>query len=129
MRRRLVEIALAGLAIALPALLLSLPSWAAGRVALATGTGVQSVTLSEGAKVSVQCPNLDGGSGQKVYYRTGGTCSGCTVADAGVGDVLMDFTTNPDPYPIQLGPKETLLHLRSYDPSVLLYCPIFPRVP
>lgn len=99
------------------------------QLAIVQGTGIRTATLTEGAKVAVQCPNIDGGAGQKVFYRPGGSCSGCTTVDAGYGDVLMDFTVNSDPYPVTLAAKESLIHLRSYDPAVALWCTVVGRSP
>ncbi len=90
------------------------------------GTGVQSATgLNTDDSYAIQCPNIDGGSGQKVFYRPGG-CSGCPT-DAGLGDVLIDFTSNQDPYPVRLRPDMTKIHLRAYVETHDLFCIVAPK--
>lgn len=102
-----------------------------GGVQTATGTGWQG-----GTRLVLQCPNIDAGAGQKVYYRPGG-CSGCVV-DAGPGDVLVDFTTNTDGYPVTLRTGMSKVHLRALGDtkiadgggtSVPLHCIVAPKSP
>lgn len=112
-------------------------AWASElRVAIVQGTLINTFTGSPGGKYSVQCPNIDGGSGQKVFYRPGCPTRAdagvqCQV-DAGLGDVLMDFTAatgSQDPYKIDLAPTEDRIHLRSYTASDALWCTVHRRSP
>lgn len=100
-----------------------------------SATATASATSTNfGLKVSIQCPNVDGGSGQKVYYRpgclaklpdAGRMCS----HDAGVGDVIMDFTAATgaqDPYRIDLAGNEDRIHLASVNGySDAVYCHVY----
>jgi hypothetical protein len=91
-----------------------------------TGTGIQSVTgLNADDSYALQCPNIDGGSGQRVFYRPGG-CTGCVV-DAGLADTLVDFTVNQDPYPIRLRDQMTKVHLRGFNASDAIWCTVAPK--
>lgn len=74
-------------------------------LATVTGPNVQTHTVTQ-RKVSVQCP------GQIIYYRPG-TVS--TSPDAGVGNVAMDFQSNPDPYRVDLSPDETKIYFANID--------------
>lgn len=107
------------------------------RVAIVQGANIRTFTGSPGGKYSVQCPNIDGGSGQKVWYRPG--CNTrpdagvqCVV-DAGLGDVIMDFTDSTgvkDPYKIDLAPNEDRIHFANADSyATAVYCTIFRRSP
>lgn len=90
------------------------------------GTGIQTASsLNADDTYAVQCPNVDGGSGQRVFYRTGG-CTGC-VTDAGPGDTLLNFTVNEDPYPVRLRVGMTKIHLRSYTGTDPLFCTVSPK--
>lgn len=90
------------------------------------GTGIQSATgLNADDTYALQCPNIDGGLGQLVYYRPGG-CTGC-VTDAGPGDTLVDFRTNFDPYPIRLRENMTKVHLRAYTATDAVWCTVSPK--
>jgi hypothetical protein len=87
------------------------------------GTGIQSATgLNNDDTYAVQCPNIDGGAGQKVFYRPGG-CTGC-VTDAGLGDTLIDFSSNQDPYPVRLRPNMTKIHLRAFTAADAVWCTV-----
>lgn len=113
------------------------------RVSIIQGSGIRTFTGSPGGKYSVQCPNIDGGAGQRVAYRPGcpvRSDGGVTcVIDAGLGDVVMDFTTatgSQDPYRIDLAPAEDRIHLRNYDDAIAgnasttpVYCDVFRRNP
>jgi len=93
---------------------------------LVSGQGIQTASsLNNDDTYAVQCPNLDGGSGQKVWYRPGG-CTGC-VTDAGQGDTLLDFTTNQDPYPVRLRPGMTKIHLRGFLAADAIWCTVTPK--
>ena len=94
------------------------------------GTGIQTATpagATGGSKLVIQCPNIDGGSGQLVYYRPGG-CSSCPV-DAGPGDYLIDFRTNTDGYPVVLRAGMNRIHLRAYTATDAVYCAVIPKSP
>jgi hypothetical protein len=97
----------------------------------AAGTPVQGALIQTASGLiadnsyAIQCPNIDGGSGQKVFYRPGG-CTGCVV-DAGLGDTLMDFTSNQDPYPIRLRVGMDRVHLRAYTATDALWCTVTPK--
>ena len=107
------------------------------RVAIAQGTGIRTATLAPGGKYSVQCPNTDGGAGERVYYRPGCPTradAGVTcVIDAGVGDTIMDFTAatgSQDPYKIDLAPNEDRLHFRNVDDAArVVWCSVARRSP
>lgn len=109
-------------------------AWASElRVAIIQGALINTFTGSAGGKYSVQCPNIDGGAGQKVFYRPG--CPArpdggvqC-LTDAGLGDVLMDFSANADPYQINLAPSEDRVHLRAYTATDALWCTVHRRYP
>jgi hypothetical protein len=93
---------------------------------IVSGTGIQSATgLSNDDTYALQCPNVDGGLGQLVFYRPGG-CTGC-VTDAGMGDTLVDFRTNLDPYPIRLRDGMTKVHLRAYTATDAVFCTVAPK--
>jgi hypothetical protein len=87
------------------------------------GTGIQSATgLNADDSYAIQCPNLDAGQGQQVFYRPGG-CTGC-VTDAGLGDTLLDFTSNQDPYPVRLRGGMSAIHLRGFNASDAIWCTV-----
>jgi len=98
-------------------------AWASElRVAIVQGANIQTFTGVAGGKYSMQCPNVDGGSGQRVLYRPGcptRTDAGVTcVRDAGSGDVIVDFTSSTgsqDPYRIDLAPTEDRVHVANAD--------------
>ena len=101
---------------------------------VAQGQNIQTLVVGQGAKVCLQCPNIDAGVGQKVFYRPGG-CTGCVI-DAGPGDILVDFTQATDCYPIQLRYSQTntsgnpdRIHLRGLNASDVIYCAAPPRSP
>jgi hypothetical protein len=105
------------------------------RIGHVQGTGIQTVTVAPGAKLSIQCPNIDGGAGQQVWYRPGcplRTDAGITcILDAGLGDVLIDFSANADPYAINLAPNEDRVHLCHYPSGCVTpkYCLVYRRSP
>lgn len=98
-----------------------------------SGTGIQTATATSpatwagGSRLAIQCPNIDGGAGQRVFYRPGG-CSGC-VADAGLGDTLLDFTINQDPFPTTLRNGMSKIHLRGFAATDAIWCTVTPRSP
>lgn len=84
---------------------------------------------SYGMKLSIQCPT-DGGAGQKIYYRPGCLPSTRCAADAGPGDAVIDFTSNPDPYQIDLAGHEDRVHLASVTGyASTVYCNVYRRSP
>lgn len=90
------------------------------------GQNIQTASgLNADDTYAVQCPNLDGGNGQKVYYRPGG-CTGCPT-DAGTGDTLLDFTLNQDPYPVRLRDGMTKIHLRGFLAADQIFCTVSPK--
>lgn len=108
-------------------------AWASElKVGFVTGLGIQSFTGTLGGKYSVQCPNIDAGVGQRVFVRTG--CKtrpdgGVTcVVDAGLGDTMVDFTANQDPYQIDLAPAEDRIHIKNADGNSI-WCNIYRRAP
>lgn len=92
-----------------------------------------ATTGNSGMKLSIQCPNVDGGAGQKVHYRAGCLPTTKCAADAGVGDVIMDFTAATgvqDPYKVDLAGFEDRVYLASEGSyAVPLYCHVFRRQP
>lgn len=96
------------------------------------GTGVQVATATGGSswagspKLGIQCPNMDGGTGQQVYYRPG--CATCIV-DAGPGDYFIDFTKNTDGFPLTLRAGMDRVNLRAFNPTDALWCTVVPRSP
>lgn len=94
---------------------------------VAQGQNIQTLVVGFGVKVCLTCPNLDGGTGQKVFYRPGG-CTTCVI-DAGPGDNLIDFTQATDCYPITMryssttsGTRMDRLHLRGLNATDVIYC-------
>lgn len=107
------------------------------RVAIVQGANIRTFTGAPGGKYSIQCPNIDGGGGQRVYYRPG--CNArpdagvqC-VTDAGLGDAIIDFssaTGTQDPYKIDLAPNEDRIHLANADSyATAVYCSVYRRNP
>lgn len=85
---------------------------------------------SFGMKLSIQCPNVDGGAGQKVYYRPGCLSTTKCAADAGVGDAIIDFTANLDAYKVDLTASEDRIHLASVNGYAdAVYCHVYRRAP
>lgn len=96
------------------------------------GFGVQTATAPAGGswagapKLGIQCPSVDGGAGQQVFYRPG--CATCVV-DAGPGDYLIDFTKNPDGFPLTLRNGMDRVNLRPFNQGDALWCTVIPRSP
>lgn len=107
------------------------------RVAIVQGANVSTFTGAPGGKYAVQCENIDGGGGQRVYYRPGCNTRADAgvqcVVDAGLGDVVMDFTAgsgSQDPYKIDLAPNEDRIHLANADGyAIQVYCAVYRRNP
>lgn len=107
------------------------------RVGLAQGANIRSVTVAAGGKYSFQCPNIDGGGGQRIFYRPGcptRTDAGIScVVDAGLGDVIVDFTSatgQQDPYKVDLSPNEDRIHFANADSYAnSVYCVVYRRNP
>lgn len=93
---------------------------------IVTGQNIQTASgLNADDTYAIQCPNIDAGTGQRVFYRPGG-CSGC-VTDAGLGDTLLDFTVNQDPYPVRLRDGMTKIHLRGFVNTDAIWCTVTPK--
>ncbi len=103
------------------------------RVATVQGANIRTFTGVPGGKYSFQCPN-DGGSGQKVWYRPGcklRTDAGVScVVDAGGGDPIVDFSSSPDPYKVDLAANEDRIHFANADGYAnVIHCNIYRRNP
>lgn len=108
-------------------------AWASElKVGLLSGLGIQSFAGAAGGKYSVQCPNTDGGAGQRIYLRPGCKAradAGITcVIDAGLGDPIIDFAANSDPYQIDLATNEDRIHVKTAD-SNGIWCNVYRRSP
>lgn len=124
----------------------ALASVPGNRIATVSGANIRCFTTNDGGTLStgrtgldldIQCPNVDAGGGQKVWARAGcalkadggGTC----LMDAGVGDLVLDFTTatgNPDPIHYKLGTSEDRIcfgAVASY--AIAVHCNIYERRP
>jgi hypothetical protein len=116
------------------------------RIATVQGANVQCFLTNDGGTRStgrtgldldIQCPNIDGGAGQKNYIRAG--CAktadggGSCVQDAGVGDLIMDFTSatgSADPIHFKLGPAEDRFCIAdSVSYATAVYCTVHERRP
>lgn len=71
-----------------------------------TGTSPQTITLSEGASILLQCRN------QIVTVRG---MDSTEVHDAGLKDIAVDFITNPDAVPLTLNGPQTKIGLMNFD--------------
>lgn len=98
-------------------------------------TSIVTFTGSFGGKYSVQCPNIDGGSGAKIFIRPGcptRTDGGVScVIDAGTGDMLLDFSTasgSADPFKVDLASNEDRIHAKTADGNANL-CYFYRRSP
>lgn len=107
------------------------------RIAIVQGSLVQTFTGTPGGRYSIQCPNIDGGSGVRVAYRPGcpnkADAGVSCIHDAGMGDTIMDFTSSTgsqDPYKIDLQANEDRIYFVQPDLVTNSYwCTISRRSP
>lgn len=80
-------------------------------------------TVAGARKISVQCPGL------MVYHRIfPAQGDGQSIHDAGVGDAILDFVSNPDPYRIDLGFDDRYVYFRTLDAGTTT-CYVYLRDP
>jgi hypothetical protein len=109
------------------AVLAAVAAQAAGGLqrAVVQGTGVQCFTAGgQAGHYLVQCPSIDGGTGQKVWYRPTQAADAGGVTDAGLGDLVMDFSSNTDPVPVDLAPGEARICFGTFTDYSALYCTV-----
>ena len=113
------------------------------RIATVSGTSIKCFTTNDagtrswgrtGLDLDIQCPNLDAGAGQKVYARSGcplkTDAGGLCVMDAGAGDVVLDFQSNPDPIHWKLGTAEDRICFHDFTTgATTVHCNIYERRP
>lgn len=121
----------------------ALASVPGNRIATVNGTSIKCFTTNDagvystgrtGLDLDIQCPNVDGGAGQRVYARAGCALKtdggGSCVMDAGVGDVILDFQSNPDPIHFKLGTAEDRICFHDTTTgATVVYCHIYERRP
>ncbi len=87
------------------------------RAAIVSGTSPQTLTLTGGAQLLVQCP------AQVISFRP---MTSTDVQDGGVSDMRMDFIASPDPFPIRLTPEQSKILFRNIDGGAIACNPFDP---
>lgn len=114
--------------------LIALMAWASElRVGIVKGANIQTFTGEPGGRYAVQCPSIDGGTDQKVWYRPGCPAradGGITcVVDAGLGDIVLDFKSLDRPYPVDLAPTEDRIYFGTFPDYSPMFCTVARRNP